>query len=116
MILRIFRAVVKPGQAADFETMTRAYSLPVIPTHPGLVAFYPGRPVDASTREFVMITVWDSLASVEAFTGPDWRRTVMVSTEEQPLLESCTIEHYEFYSYPTVDVRTPTAPRPVTLQ
>jgi heme-degrading monooxygenase HmoA len=116
MILRIFRAKVNPGQVAAFEAMTRAYSLPAIPAHPGLVAFYPGRPIDASTREFVMVTVWESLAAVEAFTGPDWRRTVMISTEEQPLLESCTIEHYEFYSFPAPEVQAPAAPRPVTLQ
>jgi heme-degrading monooxygenase HmoA len=116
MILRVFRAVVKPGRAAAFEAMTRAYSLPVIRTHPGLVAFYPGRPIDELAREFVMITVWDSLASVEALTGPDWRRTIMISTEEQPLLESCSIEHYEFYSDPAVDVRAPAVPRPVTPQ
>jgi heme-degrading monooxygenase HmoA len=103
MILRVFRAVVKPGQAAAFEAKTRANSMPVVRTHPGLLAFYPGRPIDESTREFVMITVWDSLASVEAFTGPDWRRMV-IPPEEQPLLESCSVQHFEFYGDPAVDL------------
>jgi heme-degrading monooxygenase HmoA len=109
MIIRIFRAVVRPGLAAMFEARTREFSLPTVRTHPGLLAFYPGRPIDEAAREFVMITVWDSRASVEAFTGPNWRR-VIIPSEEQPLLESCTVEHYEFYGDPAGD---PPPPPPV---
>jgi heme-degrading monooxygenase HmoA len=115
MIIRVFRAVVRPGMAAMFEARTREASLPTVRTHPGLIAFFPGRPLDESTGEFVMITVWDSLASVEAFTGPNWRRTVIPS-EEQPLLQSCTVEHYEFYGDPTADLLAPAARGPVKPQ
>jgi quinol monooxygenase YgiN len=102
MIIRVFRAVVRPGLAAAFEARTREFSLPTVRTHPGLIAFYPGRPVDEANRTFVMITIWDSIASVEAFTGPDWRQAV-VPAAEQPLLESCTIEHFEHYGDPGAD-------------
>lgn len=99
MIIRIFRAVVRPGMSEAFEARTREFSLPTVRTHPGLLAFFPGRPIDESDRTFVMITVWESMASVEAFTGPNWRRAV-IPAEEQPLLESCSVDHYEFYGHP----------------
>jgi len=99
MIIRIFRAVVRPGLAGAFEANTRDFSLPTVRTHPGLLAFFPGRPVDGAGGTFIMITVWDSLASIEAFTGPDWRRAVLPAAE-QPLLESCSVEHLKFFSPP----------------
>jgi len=108
MVIRIFRAVVRPGLNDLFEARTREFSLPAVRSHPGLLAFFPGRPLDKSDHTFVMITVWESLASVEAFTGPDWRRSVVPAAEE-PLLESCSVEHYEFYGPPAVD---PAGPAP----
>jgi quinol monooxygenase YgiN len=102
MIIRVFRAVIRPGLAAIFEARTRELTIATIRAHAGLVAFYPGRPIDESDRTFVMITVWESMASVEAFTGPDWRR-MMIPVEEQPLLESCSVEHFEFFDDSAAD-------------
>ncbi|HTT56551.1 MAG TPA: hypothetical protein VMF63_05545 [Opitutaceae bacterium] len=102
MIIRVFRAVAKPGQLPALEAKFRGSFFSSVRGHPGLLALLPGRPVDAAGREFTMITVWDSTASLANFTGPDWHRSV-IPTGALSALESCTVEHFDFYGDPATD-------------
>src|SRR5579859_4714954 len=96
MIIRVFRAQPKRGQSVDFESKARALSVPLVKKQPGLVAYFPGKPLDDENGDFVMITVWDSIESLKAFAGDDFNAAV-IPAEEIPLLESTSVQHYTVY-------------------
>ncbi len=94
MIVRVFRARVRSGKGAEFESLVRTLSIPLVKRQGGLVAFYSGRPTGASADEFVMVTVWRDLASLKAFAGDDWESAV-IPEDERPLLRQTFVHHYE---------------------
>ncbi len=94
MIVRVFRARVRSGKEAEFESMVRSLSIPLVRKQTGLVAFYSGRPTGASTDEFVMVSIWRDLASLKAFAGPEWESAV-IPEDERPLLRQTFVHHYE---------------------
>ncbi len=93
MIIRVFRAKIHAGRTADFERMVREQSVPWLNRAEGMVAYFPGKPVDESSREFVMVTLWRDLASVEQFAGSNWQDPV-VTEDEAPLVEEMYAHHY----------------------
>lgn len=96
MIIRLFRAATKPGKATEFEKKARLISVPLVKRQPGLLAFFPGKPLDKSGSDFVMITVWDSLESLQRFAGSDYTAAV-IPPEEVPLLQGSSVEHFAVY-------------------
>ena len=47
-----------------------------------VVAFYPGRPlVDGGERTFCMVTIFESLAAIQAAIGEDWCAPVLLGDE-----------------------------------
>ena len=48
---------------------------------------------EGPTSESVMVSVWEDQASMEAFTGPDWRTPVALPDEDQ-LVESTAVRSY----------------------
>lgn len=66
----------------------------LVKAQPGMVGFYSGRPMGAASDEFVMVTVWDNLASLQAFAGTDWNRSV-IPEPERPLLAESSVQHYD---------------------
>lgn len=97
MVIRVFRARVQPGKQADFETLARRLSVPLVQKQQGLLGFYAGRPLGHSHDEFVMVTLWENLEAVKAFVGPDWEQAV-VPEEERPVLADSFLHHYESYA------------------
>ena len=93
MILRVFRAKIHEGQVENFERMVREQSIPWLNGSEGLLAWFPGKPIDESSREFAMVTLWQDLSSVEKFTGRDWKNPV-VTADEAPLVEEMHAHHY----------------------
>ena len=96
MIVRVFRARVRPGSAADFEAMMREQSIPLVQAADGLVSWWAGRPL-GETGEFVMVTVWRDLESLQEFAGPDWQREGVIPADELPLLDETVLHHYELF-------------------
>lgn len=94
MIIRVFRARVGETYNNDFERFLRHGPLPFIAARPGLVAQYVGRPLDATGKEFVYVTVWEDVDSLRGFAGEDWQRAV-IDPEEEHMLEETLIDHYE---------------------
>jgi heme-degrading monooxygenase HmoA len=94
MIVRVFRARVRTGSAADFEVMLREQSIPLLAAADGLVSWWAGRPL-GETGEFVVVTVWRDLESLQDFAGPDWQREGVIPADELPLLEGTVLHHYE---------------------
>ena len=58
MILRVFRARLKPGARQAFEKLCYDVSIPLLRAQPGLVALHVGRPLPEYPDEFVLVTVW----------------------------------------------------------
>jgi heme-degrading monooxygenase HmoA len=94
MIVRVFRARVRPGKQAEFEAKVHELSIPLVKAQRGLLAFYSGRPMKSSPDEFVMITVWQSMEDLQAFAGDDWHHSV-IPEPERHLLKESFVHHYE---------------------
>src|SRR4029077_4299220 len=94
VIVRVFRARVRPGSAADFEVMLRDQSIPLLRAAGGLLSWWAGRPL-GEAGEFAVVTVWRDLVSLQEFAGPDWQREGVIPAAELPLLEETVLHHYE---------------------
>jgi len=82
---------------SEFEAKVRELSIFLVEAQKDMVAFYSGRPMDSASDEFVMVTVWDSLASLQAFAGADWNTSV-IPEPERPLLAESSVQHYRLAS------------------
>ena len=99
MIIRVFRAKVRPGKQAQFERMVEQLSIPLIQAQKGMVAFYPGQLVGPAAHEFVLVTIWKDAESLRAFTGKNWLNTVLPE-EDLPVLEEIEVQGYEVFGLP----------------
>lgn len=93
MIVRVFRVLIREGRTAEFEGMVREQSIPWLNQSEGMMGYFPGKPLDEASREFVMVTLWRDLASVEKFAGTDWEQPI-VTEDEAPLVEEMYAYHY----------------------
>jgi heme-degrading monooxygenase HmoA len=94
VIIRVFRPTIHPGREADFEAFLRNVAIPLVSRQPGLLAQHVGRPRDGSSTEFVYVTLWQDVESIQAFAGDHWQEAV-ISPEEEHLLQETWIGHYE---------------------
>lgn len=94
MIFRVFRALIKPGKAEEFQDMLERLSIPMVKAARGMLGYYVGRPVDPATSEFTVTTLWVDLDAVKAFAGENWNRAV-IPPEEVALIAESHIHHYE---------------------
>ena len=93
MIVRVFRARIREGRTTDFEKMVIEQSIPWLKKSEGMLAYYPGKPMDEESREFVMVTLWKDLESLKKFAGEDWKNPI-VTEDEAPLVEKMYAHHY----------------------
>jgi quinol monooxygenase YgiN len=96
MIIRVFRAKVRPGKGAEFQRLVREQSIPMVKKQAGVVAVYAGSPVGSNRDEFTVTTVWKDLEHLKSFAGGDWEKSV-VPPDELPLLEATSIHHFELF-------------------
>ena len=96
MIVRVFRARVRPGKHQDFEQKVRELSIPLVRSQRGLVAYFAGKPMSSNPDEFTMVTVWADLEALQAFAGQGWNHSV-IPEEELPLLEETFVHHYKVF-------------------
>jgi len=94
MIIRIFRARVQPGKAADFRRFFLEEALPLVRAQDGLVRAEIGWPMPPTEDEFLMITVWESEEALRGFAGGEWQEARLLD-EEKPLLRTTAVHHYE---------------------
>ncbi|WP_082616209.1 antibiotic biosynthesis monooxygenase [Ensifer sp. Root278] len=73
MIVRIFRVRVLPGRLADWKNKVEGISIPWLRQQEGLIAFYPGKPIDPRDREFWMISIWKDVESIKKAAGHEWQ-------------------------------------------
>jgi heme-degrading monooxygenase HmoA len=77
MISRHWKGTVRPGQAESYVRHLQRDTFPQLAAIPGFVrASILRREVEAGT-EFQVVTIWESLAAVRAFAGPDSEAAVV---------------------------------------
>ena len=94
MILRVFRARLKPGARQAFEKLCDDVSIPLMRAHAGLVTLHVGRPLPDYPEEFVLVSVWKDLESLKAFAGDNWENP-LITPGEAPLIQETTVQHYD---------------------
>lgn len=94
MIFRVFRALIKPGKAEEFQDMLERLSIPMVKAARGMRGYYVGGPVDPAVSEFTVTTLWEDLDAVKAFAGENWNRAV-IPPEEVALIAESHIHHYD---------------------
>jgi transposase/quinol monooxygenase YgiN len=94
MIMRVFRARLKPGMRDAYEQLVRHNAIPLMRAAPGCVALHVGAPLDQRIDEFVFVSVWTDLASVQAFVGEHWDEALIVPGEAD-LMDEASVQHYD---------------------
>jgi len=101
VIIRVFRARIRPGHNAEFEALLREVSIPLVARQDGLLACYVGRPIGANGDEFTMVSVWRDLEALQAFTGDAWERPVIPDEREAAVILESFAHHSEgFWALP----------------
>ncbi|MBV7522428.1 hypothetical protein [Ensifer sp. ENS12] len=60
------------------------------PEQEGLIAFYPGKPIDPRDREFWMISIWKDVESIKKAAGHEWQQPILLE-DEADLVETVEI-------------------------
>lgn len=94
MLIRVFRARLKPGKRAAFEHLCRKVSMPLMREQPGMLAVSIPQPSPKRMDEFIIVSVWRDLESLKAFAGENWREATILPGEAD-LLEVARVEHYD---------------------
>ena len=92
MLIRVFSGRARPGREEELRAYTRDVALPEFRSAPGLIAAHLGTAVDDPTG-CIVVTMWEDLDSLIAFTGPDWQQ-VMTSPDERQMLGTGTVTHF----------------------
>jgi transposase/heme-degrading monooxygenase HmoA len=94
MIVRIFRAQLKPGRRAAYERLCREVSEPLMRAQPGCQTTHIAPPHTAQTSVFTFVSVWRDLDSLRGFAGERWQEATILPGEAD-LLETVRVEHYD---------------------
>ena len=94
MIIRVFRPTIHPGKEREFEAFLRETAVPLVSRQSGLVAQHVGKPRDATSTEYLYVTVWGDVDSIRAFAGEGWQEAV-ITPDEEHLLKDTWIAHYD---------------------
>ncbi|HJY67197.1 MAG TPA: antibiotic biosynthesis monooxygenase [Streptosporangiaceae bacterium] len=99
MIARIWTGATRAADADAYQEYMQEVALPGYADVTGNRAVLMLRRArDDDRTEFTMVTVWDGIDSVIAFTGPDPDRAVFYPRDERFLVErDLTVRHYDVY-------------------
>lgn len=93
MIVRIFRARLKPGKRAEFERLCYEKFFSVVRKQPGCITLRISEPLERKPDEFVLVSIWKDLASLKDFAGERWNEVVTVPGESE-MVEEAAVMHY----------------------
>lgn len=96
MIVRIFRVRVLEGKSDEWQQKVEAHSIPWMREQEGVIAFYPGKPVDDASREYSMTSIWKDVDSIRRAVGEDWQQAVLLADEAE-IVESIEMHHYQTF-------------------
>ena len=94
MITRLFRVRIHANMRDMFEKAFEEISLPQVQAQAGLLAASFGKPSQWTPYEYVLITQWKDIESLEAFVGKQWNKAI-IPKEMQKYVDQCWVHHYE---------------------
>jgi transposase len=93
MIIRVFRARLKPGRFEAFQRVYTEFGQPALRAAPGCLAERAGAPA-GHRDEFVIVSVWKDVESLVAFAGESWQEAIILPGEAV-LLVSASVRHFD---------------------
>jgi heme-degrading monooxygenase HmoA len=96
MITRIFRVRVPRQLHQEFENKFLSISVPYVTQYPGLISLTLGRPILPHSEEYMMISLWESLAALAVFAGQNCDRAIIPEGMEK-YVEECWVHQYEVF-------------------
>ena len=96
MIARIWRGAVRQADGDAYAEYMRGTGVAGYAKTPGNRGVWMLRRDVGDRTEFVMLTLWDSLAAVKAFAGEDYETAVFYPDDDRFLVErDLAASHYE---------------------
>ena len=96
MVARIWRGAVRDADGDEYADYMRRTGVAAYRSTPGNRGAWMLRRDVGDRTEFVMFTLWDSLAAVKAFAGEDYERAVFYPEDDRYLIErDLESTHYE---------------------
>ncbi len=93
MIIRVFKARIRPSLIGEFEEKYRTISVPFMKSCAGMKEVVIGKPTAVSPDEYVMVSYWESEAALQAALGDGWSGA-HIPTGMEHLVESCSVQHF----------------------
>ncbi len=94
MITRIFTARVPDHLHDEFRAKFIEISVPLVASFEGLRKVDIAGPSQSNPAEFVMISVWEDVRSVENFAGAKWNKA-HIPAGMKKYITDCHVAHYE---------------------
>jgi heme-degrading monooxygenase HmoA len=96
MIARIWRGAVRQADGDAYARYMRDTGVAEYSATPGNLGVWMLRRNVGDRTEFVMFTLWDSIAAVKAFAGDEYETAVFYPEDDRFLVDrDLTSEHYE---------------------
>ncbi len=93
MITRIFRVKVHKNCADEFEKAYKEVSIPLVKSQKGFESLSTGKPLTDKSLEYVMISYWKDLESLQNFVGENWEAALIPDGMEK-FVDDCWLHHY----------------------
>src|SRR5690348_16674067 len=99
MIARTWHGRVPTDKADAYHDYLRRTGLPDYASTPGNQGVFVLRRTEGDVTHFLLLTLWDSVEAIKAFTGPDYERAQYYAEDDDYLLEREPLAtHYEVLS------------------
>lgn len=96
MIARIWHGMTPADKADDYVDYLNRSGVPGLRSTDGNQGVYTLRRVDGETAHFLMLSLWDSVASIKTFAGNDYEKARYYPEDSDFLLEfEEHVTHYE---------------------
>jgi heme-degrading monooxygenase HmoA len=99
MIARIWHGSTNPKNADAYESMLKPELLPGLSAVKGFEGSYLLRRNAGDEVEFITLILWDSMASISAFAGPDYETSIIPEDRRKYLIRhDAKASHFEVRS------------------
>jgi heme-degrading monooxygenase HmoA len=96
MIARTWHGRVPTVKADAYYSYLLGTGLADYRTTPGNRGVWVLRRLEGNTTHFLLVTMWDSIASIKAFAGPDFEKARYYPKDDEFLMElEPLVTHYE---------------------
>jgi transposase/quinol monooxygenase YgiN len=94
MVIRVFSARLKPGKRTAYVRLCHDISLPLMREQSGFLTATIGAPRENAPNDFVFVSVWEDLASIQSFVGERWHEAIILPGEAD-LVEEVAVQHFD---------------------